>query len=93
MKDLDSICLMGEKLLSATFDDTKPVNEEYEREWFLRNQKVGFKWSPPRMEARLLYKQLSGEIDYLRKRLSFALCWMLGNAVLTCVLAWLIVRS
>ena len=93
MKDLENICLVGDDLLSSSFDDTQAITEEYEREWFHRNQKVGFRWSPVRKEAHLLHKQLSDEISDLRGRLTLSLYITLANVALTCALAWLIGRS
>lgn len=92
MKDLHDICLTDEALASAEFDDTKAISEEYEREWFMRNKRVGYKWSPIRKEMLDIWRGNSDEHYRMQQHIRWLSWATLAEGIAIVVLAFLMLR-
>lgn len=58
--DREEYALMGEELEAATPKDAERLDREYEREDFLANQCVGYKWEPTR---KILINHILQQMD------------------------------
>lgn len=88
----DDYCITGDALQRATPEDMAEKERAFEEEWFRRNQKVGYKWSPRRIEALLSWQSWQNAEYRINRRLTRLAALIAVEAVAIIALAVITLR-